>query len=179
MRVFYNYKIVNKERLKDLGSCLIAANHISATDPPFIGSIIPIEINYLAKIELFKKKIAATFFHYVNVIPVRRGVADFKAINTVKEKLNKGQAVLVFPEGTRKNVKAKAGIGKLAIETGKDILPIRIKNSDDFFNCLIRKKRVEIVIGEMIDVSPFIKEKSVKQDYRDLAAYVMKRINEL
>lgn len=179
MRIFYNYRVVNKENLEKINNCLIAANHISANDPPFIGSIIPLEINYLAKAELFKSKFAATFLEYVNAIPVRRGTVDRKAINRVEKKLAKGQSVMIFPEGTRKSVKVKPGIGKLALETKKNILPILIKNSDDFWNCFLRKKHMDIIIGEPIDIQPFIKEKSVKQDYRDLAELVMKRIKEL
>ncbi len=179
MRIFYNYKVVNRDYLKTIDGCLIAANHISANDPPFIGSIMPMEINYLAKIELFRKKIAAAFLLYVNAIPVKRGRIDIRAIKTVEEKLAKGQSVLIFPEGTRKSAKTKPGIGKIALETKKNILPILIKNTDDLKGCLFRKKRVEIIIGKIINTEPFQKETLEKQDYRDLAEYVMTVIRDL
>ena len=41
MKIFWKLQIINSERLSEISDCIIAANHISAFDPPFIGSIIP------------------------------------------------------------------------------------------------------------------------------------------
>ncbi len=56
-KIFLGLKIENEERLADAQNCIIVANHISIFDPPFIGSLIPFEIHYLAKSEIFKNKI--------------------------------------------------------------------------------------------------------------------------
>ena len=69
MRIFYKYKIINPERLQNIDNCIIAANHISANDPPFLGGIIPREIFYLAKSELFKHKLFGKILKHFNVIP--------------------------------------------------------------------------------------------------------------
>ena len=179
MKLFWHYKIINKERLKTLDNCIIASNHISAYDPTFIGAIIPMEISYLAKIEIFKNPLFARFLKHVNVIPIARRRIDRKAIENVEEKLRSGHSVLIFPEGTRKSYKAKPGIGKITIQTQKDILPIFMINSDNFRKCFLKKDRLKIVIGNKIKIDQLQHFKETKSDYRALADYILEKINEL
>ena len=87
--------------------------------------------------------------------------------------------MLIFPEGTRKSSKAKSGIGKIALETGKDILPIYIENSDKFWSCLIGKKRLKIIFGEKIKATEFSQWEKNKDNYRKLAEMILERINRL
>jgi len=179
MRVFWHLKIVHRERIKNACGCIFAANHISLFDPPFIGSVIPFPIGYLAKAELFKNKFFGNLLGKLGVIPIRRGAIDRKAIETAKKKLNEGNAILIFPEGTRKAAKVKSGIGKIAIQTGKDIQPIYLENSDKFFSCLIGKKRLKIVFGEIIKAAEFSDLEESKENYRKLSETVMERIRQL
>ncbi|MCD4818799.1 MAG: 1-acyl-sn-glycerol-3-phosphate acyltransferase [Candidatus Cloacimonetes bacterium] len=179
MKLLWNFKIINKERLLQIENCVIAANHISLFDPPFIGSIFPKEIHYLAKAELFKNKILGKIITYVNAIPIRRGTIDRNALNAVESLLNKGDSILLFPEGTRKSSKVKAGIGKITSETGKNILPVYIQNSDHLWQCFFRKKKLVIVIGEIIDITEFQNIEDRKDKYRKIAEHTLKKIYEL
>lgn len=179
MKVFWRLKIYNRERLENIGNCIIAANHISAYDPPFIGSIIPAEIHYLAKSELFRNKLFGAFLLYVNCIPVKRGRIDKAAITMVKLVLRKGHSIMIFPEGTRKSTNVKSGIGKFAIEMKKDIYPIYIENSTKFWQCFLGKKHLKIVIGEKIKAESFSDMESSKENFQKLALEVMNKINEL
>ncbi len=176
MKIFWKLKIINSERLSDISDCIIAANHISAFDPPFIGSVIPTEIHYLAKAELFKNKLAGAFLVFVNCIPVKRGRIDKAAITMVKLVLRKGHSILIFPEGTRKSSNVKSGIGKFAIEAKKDICPVYIHNSTNFLKCLFGKERLKIVIGEKIKASSFAELENTKDNYKSLANSVMEKV---
>ena len=179
MKLFWRLEIVNSERLDQIGDCIIAANHISAFDPPFIGSIIPTEIHYLAKSELFKNMLFGAFLKYLNCIPIKRGRIDKAAITMVKLVLRKGHSILIFPEGTRKSNKVKSGIGKFAIDARKDICPILVENSTEFWNCFLGKKRLRIIIGEKIKADTFAELESNKENYRRVAADVMNKILDL
>ncbi|MDP8202299.1 MAG: lysophospholipid acyltransferase family protein [Candidatus Tenebribacter burtonii] len=179
MKIFWKLKIINSERLIEVSDCIIAANHISAFDPPFIGSIIPTEIHYLAKAELFKNKLAGAFLLYVNCIPIKRGRIDKSAITMVKLILRNGHSILIFPEGTRKSSKVKAGIGKFAIETKKDIIPMYIHNSTNFLKCFLGKERLKIVIGEKITAKSFAEMANIKENYKNLTDSVMEKVYEL
>ena len=179
MHIFWHYKVCHAERLHNLQNCIIAANHISAFDPPFIGSVIPIEIHYLAKWELFKHKLFAAFLLSVNCIPVKRGRIDKAAITRVKAILRKNHSILIFPEGTRNSGKPKSGIGKFAIETKTDICPVYIENSTDFWSCFFGKKKLKIVVGERIKAETFAMLESIKENYQLLSDQVFCQINEL
>lgn len=179
MKVFWKLEVIHKERLNDFSDCILAANHISAFDPPFIGSIIPTEIHYIAKSELFKNKLFGAFLRSVNAFPVKRGRIDKSAITMVKLILRKGHSLLIFPEGTRKSNKVKYGIGKFAIEAKRDICPVYIHNSDNFSKCIFGKERLKIVIGERIKASTFSELESTKENFKLLADRVMKEVYRL
>ncbi len=179
MKAFWRLRIYGREKLNNMENCLIAANHISAYDPPFIGSIIPIEIHFLAKVELFRNKLFGAILLSLNCIPVKRGRIDKNAITRVKMVLRKNRSLLIFPEGTRKSSRVKSGIGKFAIETKTDICPVYVENSTDFWGCFLGKKRLKIVIGERIKASEFADWEANKENYQKLSEYVMKRIFEL
>ncbi len=177
--IFWGLEIINKERLSSVQNCIIAPNHVAAVDPFFIGSIIPVEIYYLAKIELFRNKAVGSILKFLNAIPVKRGMIDKAAIRFVTQVLNKGHSILIFPEGTRKSASVKSGVGKFAMQLKKDILPIYIKNSPFFWKCFLRKEKLKIVIGEKIKAESFSNLDEIKENYRSLAEHVLKKINEL
>jgi len=178
-KIFMGLEIVNEQRLANAENCIIVANHISIFDPPFIGSIIPLEIHYLAKSEIFKNKLMDKFFRSINAIPVKRGRIDKYAITTVQELLSSGRSLLIFPEGTRNGGKAKAGVGKFAIQMKVDILPIYIENSNKFLKCLIRKKHLRIIVGEKYKYEEYSHLEEKKENYRELANIVYKKILDL
>ena len=176
MKVFWGLKIINKERLNSVQNCIIAPNHIAAVDPFFIGSIMPVEIYYLAKIELFKNKIFGNILRFLNAIPVKRGMIDKGAIRHVINVLSKGHSILIFPEGTRKSATVKSGVGKFAMQLKKDILPIFIKNSPYFWKCFLRKEKLKIVVGKKIKAESFSDLEETRENYHKLASNVLNKI---
>ena len=179
MMLFWHYKVVNHSRLKDAKSVIIASNHISNFDPPFIGAVTPFEIAYLAKSELFKRKIFAGLIRHLNAIPIVRGKTDMNAINKAMKILDSGKSLLLFPEGTRKGKSIKPGVGMFAMKMQKDILPIYIENADKPLHCMFFFKRTKIIIGELIPKEYFIEWESEKENYQKLAEYVYSKIKEL
>lgn len=179
LKVFCNLKIINKERFADIDGCIVAPNHIRATDPPFIGSIFHKRVCTLAKKELFDIPVLGRVISYLDAIPIRRGTVDRKAINKAKEILEKNYILMMFPEGTRKSSQAKPGIGKIAYETGSDIVPIFIKYPKNGFKALLRLDSLKIVLGEKILIDSFEEFENRKDAYRYIAKYTLERILEL
>jgi 1-acyl-sn-glycerol-3-phosphate acyltransferase len=179
IKIFYKYEVINKERLQSFDNCIIASNHISANDPPFLGAVIPKEIYYLAKSELFKVRWFGKILSHLNVIPIRRGVTDRNALVKMKEVLQNKHSILIFPEGTRSSFKPKPGIGKIAIETSTNVLPILIENSNKFKDCFWGKKRLKFYIGEIIDIKPFLEKGENKANYREFSTHVFNIISGL
>ncbi len=177
MTITGRYRIINKERLKDWQPCIVAANHISYYDPPFICAVLPKELHTIAKEELFKNKLIGTVMHYINAIPVRRGVIDKRTINKVTDLLNNDHSILIFPQGTRNGVGAKPGIGIILRETKKPVLPIYVENTNDIKGCLLLKKRINIYIGEIIAPDEYLAMPDSKETLRFIGEDVLNKIN--
>ncbi|MCK9328546.1 MAG: lysophospholipid acyltransferase family protein [Candidatus Cloacimonetes bacterium] len=179
MRCCWHYKLVNKNKLKDVNSVIIASNHISWFDPPFIASILPFEITFLAKAELCKYSLAAKIFNWLNVIPIYRGRPDKGAIEKSINTLNNNKSLLIFPQGTRNGSKIKPGIGLFMLNTKHNILPIYIENANKFFSCFFFIKRLKIVFGDVIPYTQFAELETNREAYQLISEYTFKKINEL
>jgi 1-acyl-sn-glycerol-3-phosphate acyltransferase len=178
MKVVWNLEITHPENFSQLHNCLIAANHISFFDPPFLGAVIPTEIYFLTKAELFKNPIMKFILPKLNSFPIRRGTIDRSAIMQAEKILSEGKSLMIFPEGTRKNAKVKAGIGKIAFQMQKNIFPIYIKNSNELLACFLRKKKLQIVVGNIIEIKNFHGEDE-KKTYQEIAEFTIQKIYEL
>jgi 1-acyl-sn-glycerol-3-phosphate acyltransferase len=133
----------------------------------------------LAKYELFHNPLLGVILRNLNAIPIRRGRIDRTAIKTAQKALSDGYSLMMFPEGTRKSTNVKAGIGKIAFETQKDIVPVFIKYPSSMFKSLLRKESLNIVIGKKIKTSQFEQTKKKTDTYREIAEFSMKKIRDL
>ena len=181
MIIMGGYEVLHKERLDNAEGLIFASNHISNFDPPFIGSVVPYDIYYLAKAELFKGRLFNWLFHRLNAIPVKRQTTDLSAITAVMSVIESGKTLLLFPEGTTKKKKnIKPGVGMFAMKTKKGVLPLYIENSDNLLSCLFsRKKKIRIIIGNTIEYEYFQDWEQNKDNYQKLADYTYSKIMEL
>ncbi len=180
MVVFCRLKIVGIENVPKTGALILASNHISAVDPPFLGSAVNRQLFYMAKKELFENFILGPLIKRVNALPVNRGIFDRNALQTSMKILKNGGGLIMFPEGTRSKTgklgKGKPGIGLLARSAIVPIVPAYIHNSKIFHKIFITGKRLIIVFGEPIGVERIKSVKDEKDGYREIAAEVMERI---
>ena len=119
-------RYIGRENLPT-GPYLICANHRSWFDPPLVAIIIPREVGFLAKAELFKNPLFGKLIWSLNARPIKRGVVDRGAIDQVLAHLKKNVPVVTFPEGTRsrpgsKN-RYKAGGALLAVYSAGLAIP--------------------------------------------------------
>lgn len=115
------------------GAFLVAANHASHLDPPFIGAVMPHQLAFFARKSLWKPGLGAWWMDGVGAIPVDRDGSDLTAIKRVLSTLAAGHPIALFPEGTRSPdgtlQPAKAGVGLIACKTAVPVVPCRIFNS--------------------------------------------------
>ena len=93
--------MVGADRVPREGRLLLASNHLSVLDPALIGAVLPRELDYMAKTELFRIPGFGALIRRLNAHPVDRSGSDSAALRLALRLLGDGRAVLVFPEGTR------------------------------------------------------------------------------
>ena len=116
------------ERVPRSGPVLLVANHAAFLDGPFVFALAPRPVNFLVKQEAF-----SGFFGWliraVGQIPIDRTVGDRTALNTAVAVLERGGAVGVFPEGTRREGEVEEvnqGAAWIALRTGATIVPVAV-----------------------------------------------------
>jgi len=182
-RLVFRMKIVNETNIPRSGPFILASNHISLADPPFLGSAVHRPVHFIAKRELFKNRLFGTILRRVNAIPVNRRGFDKKAIESSMAALGSDGGIVVFPEGTRSHtddfLKPHPGVGMLARNATVPVVPAYIHGTNKLRACFWGKERMAVVFGAPIDsvrVAEFSKD---KDGYRALAGAVMERIKDL
>src|ERR1035438_5834853 len=99
--VYFRMQRIGREHLPSSGPLLLASNHRSFLDPFVIGTLVKRPVYYMAKRELFEKRWQAWILNALGAFPVDRGAGDGDAMATAREILERGDCVVVFPEGTR------------------------------------------------------------------------------
>ncbi|MEO5988731.1 MAG: lysophospholipid acyltransferase family protein [Candidatus Eisenbacteria bacterium] len=135
------------------GGLIVASNHISYFDPPFVGTAAVRELHFLAKEELFRPPVFGAIIRAYNSIPIRRGAVDMRGLGRALKVLRAGHALILFPEGTRARDghlhPAKPGVGMLAVNTDARILPCYISGSDRApAQWITRRIRPRVSFGE-------------------------------
>ncbi|MBO4852085.1 MAG: 1-acyl-sn-glycerol-3-phosphate acyltransferase [Schwartzia sp.] len=134
----FGAKDYGAENMPPEGGVIVAANHMSNWDPPFLASFLERPVSYMAKQELFEIPIFGTVIRWLFAFPVRRGAADRSAVKAAVKELRAGRCVGIFPEGTRsKDGEVHhfgAGVALLASMSGAPVVPAAIVGTDKMRN---------------------------------------------
>ena len=135
MRVWFRLERHGRESIPPSGPVILAANHRSFLDPFVVGVCLRRPVYFVAKQELFSKRWQAWILNALGAFPIRRGESDEESLETAKAILARGDAVVIFPEGTRIRRgslgRAKRGVGRLALETGAPVVPIALAGTEN------------------------------------------------
>lgn len=155
---YFRVNVLGREKLSHPGSVLIAPIHRSNLDAPLINAGSSRRIRSLAKQSLFKGKALAWIMAALGGFPVERGTADRGALRAARLLLDKGDPLLVFPEGTRQSGRTVGemfdGVAYLAAKTGAPVIPIAIAGSEEAMPSgakFPRRGHVTIVVGDAIE----------------------------
>ena len=129
LMIIHRAKALETQSVPDAGQVIIAPNHFSFLDHFFVAVYLRRKVNFMAKSQLFKRPMQFIYTHG-GVFPVRRGFRDEEAFKTAHTILARGDIVLMYPEGGRSRSgelgEPKAGIGRLALESGAPVVPTAI-----------------------------------------------------
>jgi 1-acyl-sn-glycerol-3-phosphate acyltransferase len=169
-------KIVYFGKLPTGTGYILASNHISHFDPPFLGSRFRRYVDWMAMEELFRNRASAVLMESLCAFKVRRDGTDRTGIRTAVKRLAEGRVVGVFPEGGIRAGQGSVlegapmwpGVGALSVLSGKPIVPGVILGSDRLYDRRnwFRFRRVPVWIGIGEKISP--RTDLPKRDARDL-----------
>jgi len=166
-RVFHALRVEGQEHIPRHGGLVIAGNHISSFDPPLIGSVVPREIHFMAKRELFERQPLRWVVEHLMAFPIDREKSDTKGIKEALRRLQGGLALGIFPQGTRNVGDAQAfdGAAFLAQRAGVPLQPVAIWREGRAFR---------VRFGE-----PIYAQGKSRAETRALTEELMRRINTL
>jgi len=97
----FRYRVWGREHVPRRGGALLVSNHQSFLDPVLVAVGLPRQVHYMARRSLFRVPGFRGLIRSLNAFPVRRGGVDVSAVREAVSRLEAGELVLVFPEGTR------------------------------------------------------------------------------
>jgi len=128
--LWFRMSRIGRERIPADGPVLLAANHRSFLDPFLIATMVRRPVFFMAKRELFAHRLVAWYLNNLGAFPIDRHNADADALATARSLLERGECVVIFPEGTRTRPGAlgspRRGVGRLALETGAPVVPLAL-----------------------------------------------------
>ena len=97
------FKVSGLENVPRTGPVIICPNHSATLDPPMVPAFVPRGDTWsMAKSEYFDKGgFVKWIFRRYHAFPVVRHSADRTALRTAFDILKSGQALIIYPEGTR------------------------------------------------------------------------------
>lgn len=133
LRARFRPRLVGAERVPAAGGVIVASNHVSYLDPPVVGVFLPRNVRFLAKSELFRSRAFGGYIASLGAVPVRRAELDRAVLRAVRAILEGGDALLLFPEGTRSRDgrlgAARPGVAIFARESGAPVLPLHVQGT--------------------------------------------------
>ena len=133
LRLWFNWSFEGWEYVEQDGPLLVASNHIGYIDSIAIGNMLTYvdrKPRMLGKAEMFDEPGLGWAFRRLRHIPVARGTGSHAPLEEARRRLEAGDTIVVYPEGTvtqREDglpQRAKAGLGWLAITSGVPVTPI-------------------------------------------------------
>jgi 1-acyl-sn-glycerol-3-phosphate acyltransferase len=156
-KVLFRPTVVGAENIPSTGPVLIAPIHRSNVDFALTLFISKRKAFFMAKDSLFRVPLLGPLITHLGAFPVKRGSADRESMTLSEEVLRQGHALVLFPEGTRKEGKAVAplhdGAMFVAARTGATVVPVGIGGSDRAMPKgakLPRFTKIHIVVGAPI-----------------------------
>jgi 1-acyl-sn-glycerol-3-phosphate acyltransferase len=113
-----------RDRIPATGGAVLASNHLSALDPPLVGSFSRRAIWYMMKAELLEIPVVGEALTWTGAFPIRRGEGDRGGMRKARELVREGHVVGVFVEGTRQRLGYPGRpihAGALAIAMNEDV----------------------------------------------------------
>jgi 1-acyl-sn-glycerol-3-phosphate acyltransferase len=134
LRLWFRPKVRGRSQVPVVGPAIIAPVHRSNLDFAFAGLLTERKLFFMAKEELWRWRWFGRLLESLGAFPVHRGGADRESVRRAQEVLERGQLLVVFPEGARRSghrvEELQDGVAFLAARTGAPVVPVGIAGSE-------------------------------------------------
>lgn len=155
-KVWFRHSVEGRENVPDHGAVLLVANHSSYLDPPLVGISTRRWVGFLAQAGLAGFAPLRWWMAQVGVTLIDRNAPSKDAMRLVADNLAAGQAVGIFPEGTRSRDGAvsafRTGVEFLVRRTGAVVVPVGLDGAHRAYPrgaWLPRPRRIVVRFGEV------------------------------
>ncbi|HEX6420229.1 MAG TPA: lysophospholipid acyltransferase family protein [Acidimicrobiales bacterium] len=160
-KVWFRLEIRGREHLPPHGPFVLAPVHRSNLDFILVSTVRRPRMRYMGKATIWKWRPLGRFVSMLGAFPVHRGTADREALRTCLRVIENGEAVVMFPEGTRRSGPTVHelfdGPAYVAARTGVPLVPVGIGGSAEAMPKgarFIRPHKIVIVVGPPIHPPP-------------------------
>lgn len=177
-----NVEITGSQNVPVGGAYLIAINHISIYEAPFVTAFWPVAPEVAGAAEIWKRPGQSLLARLYGGIQVQRDQYDRQMLEITLNTLNSGYPLLIAPEGGRSHSpgmrQANPGIAYLMDKANVPVIPVGVFGStEDYFNKAIHGKRptIGMHIGRPMRFPPIegkgIRRRELRQKNADQVMY--------
>jgi 1-acyl-sn-glycerol-3-phosphate acyltransferase len=153
-RLYFRLRVEGAEHVPTTGPFILSPIHRSNLDTPVVSAVTRRRVRYMGKESLWKGKAGAWFLTTLGGFPVQRGSADREALRACQVVLERGEPLVLFPEGTRQfGPKVRPlfhGAAYLACRTQVPIVPVGIGGSEAAMpkgSKMVWPRKMTLVVG--------------------------------
>jgi len=189
---YFHWRVYHPERVPKSGPVILASNHLSFLDPPLVGSGLDRGINYMARKTLFRFPGIGALLRSWSAVPVDRDGGSASGLKEILDRLKRGGAIIMFPEGTRSPngqlQPGRSGIGLAIIKSDAPVIPVRVFGTFEAYGKGVRfprPYRVQVKYGKPMDFAKLRDEAKrcskdrLKEIYQQVADELMVEISKI
>ncbi len=161
--VTFGFRTEGQHHLDFEGGGMLLSTHQSLLDPVLIGMVPNRRLNFLARKTLFKNSLLGFLIGLLDAIEIDRERGGLAGLREMLNRLQKGEMVLLFPEGTRSSDgeigNLKPGFIPVARRSQVPLIPIAIVGA---YDCLPKgakiptRQPIAVVFGQPIPPSEYM-----------------------
>jgi len=186
-RLYFRIEVHGRENIPRNGPFILSPAHRSYLDTPLIGASVWRLMRYMGAEKMWTNRLLGWFLTAMGGFPVQRGSADREALKAALRVVERGEPLVMFPEGTRQSgpeiLKMFDGPAYVACRTGVPIIPVGLGGTELAMpkgKKFIRPVKMVVVVGVPLQPPPLKESGRVSRNgVRELTAKLRQSLQDL